>query len=560
MEKKTKFLRFLETLVSLMVLLALLLSGRSHWKSQAPALTDLPPLTEFEEGNSKMESILYRMLHISINRGIEKAKEYASLHDIEMEDGCLRVVIQTQSPSMFLDAKAMNPSVISQIEALGGRVEATANSHIQSVLPLHALEDLCLYPTVEYIRLPLKPYPMITSEGVAKTGANQWHTLYSYRQEEMPRVCVLDGGFKGHKSLLGSELPSSIESRSFRSDGKLNTSKHGTACAEIVHDMAPEAMLLLVNFNTDVEHHNAVNWIINQEVDIVSYSIGWFNIGAGDGTGPICEDVQRASDSGIIWVSAAGNQAQDHWLGLFEDSDDDKWHNFAPKDEILSFPVESNRTIRIFMSWDDWGTWNGTAYSGSGQDYDLYLYRWEGSTWIQEAKSTNRQTGTQWPTESIAIKSINQASTWGIAIRKYKANKNIRFNIHVLNSSAPIEYHKPRRSLVIPAESPHAIAVGATSWQDDAYHVYSSRGPTADERIKPDLAAPSGVSGATYGTSGFFGTSAAAPHVAGAFALLLTKTPFTSQQINSILFERAVDLGQSGKDNLYGMGRLCLTR
>jgi hypothetical protein len=74
MEKKTKFLRFLETLVSLMVLLALLLSGRSHWKSQAPALTDLPPLTEFEEGNSKMESILYRMLHISINRGIEKAK------------------------------------------------------------------------------------------------------------------------------------------------------------------------------------------------------------------------------------------------------------------------------------------------------------------------------------------------------------------------------------------------------------------------------------------------------------------------------------------------------
>jgi hypothetical protein len=560
MKNKTKLFRFLGISVFLFGLLALLLPGLRIWESKAPALTDLPPFTEYEEGTSKMESVLYRMLQIYINQGIEKAKEFASLHDIEMEDDCLRIVVQARSLNMFLDVKAMAHMVSSQIEALGGRVEASANGNVQSVLSLDALENLFYYPTVRYIRLPLNPYPMVTSEGVARTGADQWHGLPSYRQEEKPKVCVLDAGFKGYKSLLGSELPSSIESRSFRSDGKLNSSKHGTACAEIVHDMAPEANLWLINFNTDVEHHDAVNWIINQGIDIVSYSIGWFNIGAGDGTGPICEDVRRASESGIIWVSAAGNQAQDHWQGRFKDSDDDRWHNFASNDEILSFSVSANQSIRVFMNWNDWGTWDGVDYSGSDQDYDLYLYRWNGSTWIQADKSTNRQTGTQWPTESIAIKSTNEKSTWGIAIRKYKANKNVELNVHVINSSAPIEYNKLRESLVIPADSPDAIAVGATSWQDDSFHIYSSRGPTADERIKPDLVAPSGVSGITYGTSGFFGTSASTPHVAGAFVLILTKTPFTTQQIKNILYERALDLGSSGKDNMFGLGRLHLTR
>ncbi len=97
---------------------------------------------------------------------------------------------------------------------------------------------------------------------------------------------------------------------------------------------------------------------------------------------------------------------------------------------------------------------------------------------------------------------------------------------------------------------------------------FSSRGPSQDGRVKPDLVAPDGVSTATYGASngvaypsgtGFFGTSASAPHAAGAAALVKERHPsYTPAQIQAYLEERAIDLGAAGKDNLYGSGRLSL--
>jgi tetratricopeptide (TPR) repeat protein len=74
------------------------------------------------------------------------------------------------------------------------------------------------------------------------------------------------------------------------------------------------------------------------------------------------------------------------------------------------------------------------------------------------------------------------------------------------------------------------------------------------------LVAPSGVSSATYGDLGFSGTSASAPHVAGAFALLIAKLPYTVDEIKSIIEARALDLGSSGKDNIFGLGRLKLSK
>ncbi|MFB6214747.1 MAG: S8 family serine peptidase, partial [Candidatus Bipolaricaulia bacterium] len=91
---------------------------------------------------------------------------------------------------------------------------------------------------------------------------------------------------------------------------------------------------------------------------------------------------------------------------------------------------------------------------------------------------------------------------------------------------------------------------------------FSSRGPTNDSkyaspRIKPDIMGPDGVSTSPSGT--FYGTSASSPHVAGAAALLLSENSGrTAKDLETILQADAVDMGISGKDNIYGAGRLTM--
>ncbi|MBC7257048.1 MAG: S8 family serine peptidase, partial [Chloroflexi bacterium] len=57
----------------------------------------------------------------------------------------------------------------------------------------------------------------------------------------------------------------------------------------------------------------------------------------------------------------------------------------------------------------------------------------------------------------------------------------------------------------------------------------------------------------------FAGTSASAPHVAGAAALVWGAYPYYSAaQVCAFLEGRAVDMGSLGRDTQYGYGRLSL--
>jgi subtilisin family serine protease len=108
-------------------------------------------------------------------------------------------------------------------------------------------------------------------------------------------------------------------------------------------------------------------------------------------------------------------------------------------------------------------------------------------------------------------------------------------------------------SITDPGNSDGVITVGAT--HRDQPHTYgvsyfSSRGPTGDGRLKPDLVAPGEKIMSTVPGNGIKrmdGTSMAAPHVSGAAALLMARHPelrARPKRIKEILCGTATDLGR----------------
>lgn len=112
-------------------------------------------------------------------------------------------------------------------------------------------------------------------------------------------------------------------------------------------------------------------------------------------------------------------------------------------------------------------------------------------------------------------------------------------------------------SLIAPADGDSVIAVGGV-YADGALWPSSSRGPTADGRIKPDLAAQSvGVVSVRWpdetGFAGYSGTSFSAPLVAGLCAQLLEVHPeWTPMQLLDSLRTHATRA--DSPDNGYGWG------
>ncbi len=112
--------------------------------------------------------------------------------------------------------------------------------------------------------------------------------------------------------------------------------------------------------------------------------------------------------------------------------------------------------------------------------------------------------------------------------------------------------------ILAPADGVKTMAVGAV-YYDNMVASFSSRGPTYDGRIKPDVvtlgvdvygASTNGSDLYTYGT----GTSSATPIAGGIAALLLSAYPhLTNEQVRSIFHESSDNAGNPDNDRGYGL-------
>ena len=446
----------------------------------------------------------------------------------------------------------------SSMAALGVEVKARSKSLMRVSVPVASLLAVSELPGVSFVRRPFRPQAQQTavfSEG--GRDINAYSNYFAGVRGQGVKVAVIDGGFKGADELIPGNMPG-FSWRNYTDEGIYDGEDvHGTACAEIIYDVAPEAELYLHKVDDLVDLENAKDRSIREGVDIINHSMGWFGTGIGDGRGIACDIVNDAADKGILWVNSAGNDAKSHYYGFWSDNDSDGWHNFKGEDETLAFEAEKGDEIRVFLTWNDWPS--------SRENYDLYLF--SSSDGLERvAKSTDRQNGYgDLPVERIEYK-VERSGEYGITVRSEDARPR-RLKIWSLNHDFE-EYSVAENSIGSPADARGAMSVGAVHY--DFYDLgriadYSSRGPTLDGRIKPELVAPTGVSTASYGEidnrgrGGYHGTSAAAPHVAGAAALIKSANPsYTRDDLWDALIEATVDIGPRGRDNTFGNGKLVL--
>ncbi|MBI1743272.1 S8 family serine peptidase [Candidatus Acetothermia bacterium] len=505
--------------------------------------------------NPKIDSALERILKLGATGNASAAGQLAAQANIPYAGNSITVifdlnVIPDDPPQVF-------KRVLDLIRQLtGGNIQRTARNLVKAQVPLNpeGVKKVAALAEVNFIRPPLLPLTLVTSEGVSLTGASSYHA--NGIRGAGVKIAIIDLGFIGIASAQArGELPGNIQTIDYTGSGMESVTPHGTAVAEIVNDMAPDAQLILMKVSDEVDLENAKDDAVRMGVKVINHSVGWFNTSFYDGTGKIVEIANDARAKGIVWVNAAGNYGQRHWQGTYRPNAQG-YNQFAGTDDTLSFQANGGDFVTVFLTWNDW--------PASRNDFDLFLLDNNGN---QLTSSERIQSGTETPTETFSFR-VPSTGIYHLRIRGDNNPSPRTFSLFNLNQD--IEYPIVQASLISPADSPNVITVGAVGkdrWTTGPIQPYSSQGPSNAGVSKPDITGPDCVSTVTFagaasaafcGANGLFpGTSAAAPHIAGAAALLLAANPgFTASQVEQKLKNDAIPMGSP---NQFGAGRVNLS-
>ncbi|MEY7848445.1 S8 family serine peptidase [Natrarchaeobius sp. A-rgal3] len=379
------------------------------------------------------------------------------------------------------------------------------------------------------------------SEGVETIGANEIHA--DGVTGDGVSVGILDPtGFDVGNDEIADNV---VDARSF-ADGSVENgddNEHGTATAEIVVDVAPDADLYLARMDTEIGYANAVDWLAESDVDVVVMSAGFYGQ-PNDGSGFIASVADDAvEDDDIVWVNAAGNSRDEHYLGTF-DGQGMGLHYFDPENNVNplndAHPMSAGQPIWATLAWDDW--------EHTTDHYNLVLLIYDGGEWlVVEESSTSHLSGT--PAEQI-LRPAPVTGTYAVAVANVGASGDHELQLFVPESQ-PV-FTTPESSVISPAVGHRTMSVAAVNYHDNSLASYSSRGPTLDGRNGIDVAAPTGVSTTAYGSDAYAGTSAAAPHVGGLAALVRgSDSSLDAKAVSSSIRDGAdidpIDFGRVGE-------------
>ena len=477
------------------------------------------------------------------------------------------------------DAAGALRSALGFLHGHGGEPRNTGPGYIEAHVPPGLLGPVSELPGVIRVReinpprpsappLPPEPPPpapplpppaqAVPGQGPPAHRSRPWNDAGITGQNV--RVGIIDVGFENFHSLMGTELTTDVTAMCYQRMGVHTNSiqdcewrgDHGTNVAESLMDIAPGASLHIANPMSPGDLRAAADWMASQGVSVINHSVTHLLDGPGDGTSPFHNSTLRTVDhvvgQGIVWVNSAGNHAQTSWFGRARDSNGNGWLNFDGAHEANGITVDGEEDLVVQIRWDD--SWNGAE-----TDLDLALYDEDAQSLI--ALSADLQNGRlgHIPLELLTHQAEGQQN-FQLAVRHDGGPLPEWFQMIVWGARS-LQHHTAGGSIGSPTESanPGMLAVGAANWSNTGtLEPYSSRGPTPDGRVKPE------ITGVDCGETalrplGFCGTSQAAPHVAGLAVLVQQTFPELSPAgVAGYLKDSAAQRSSPDPNNGWGHG------
>ena len=451
------------------------------------------------------------------------------------------------------------------VKRLGGQVTTQFGGVVLARVPMDKLESLNATPSLSWADLQPRYYPetnLRTSEGPEAAGVRVLHQ--TGLSGKGVKVGIIDFGYGQYKKLRAKgEVPKPVARQSFRRGGTSHD-PHGTACAEIIHDMAPGADIYLAEVSgaTD-EVIRAAQWLVKQGVHIINFSGGGHG-GPHDGRALLDRLVEWAVHENVLWVNAAGNDGMTHWKGQTVDKNNDGQIDVAGAAlDAVMFRMNGESGLHLTANWADWGS-NPSAPTSSLDLNLAILQAVPGQPgWKLYATSQRPQTGRGAPVELINKENIPAGVYAAVLLVTRPIHRAVPVHLY-FRGPIGIVPRSSEGSIAIPATSPAALTVGAVHVDNGLLAGYSSQGPTDDNRVKPDVTGPSNNLSHAYGLAQnngqlgrFPGTSAASPHVAGFASLLLEKFPGSDvKTLRRKVLDSVRAMGDTAPNNQSGFGHI----
>lgn len=436
------------------------------------------------------------------------------------------------------------------------------------------------HPEVQFIKPFVKPIPRtgsVTSEGDPAMGSDEARSKYDLTGSGVS-IGLLSDSFDCDttastnyaQDIETGDLPSGI---TVLEDLTSGCTDEGRAMIQIVHDVAPGANLIFrTAFNGAEDFGRGILELAAAGSDVIVDDIGYaFQPFFQDGV--IAQAVDTVFGQGIPYFSAAGNNGRNAWHTEdgFVDSgevyNDSPLHNFGTAEEVdilQGIYMEAGLTYFLVFQWDEpFASTPGSV--GSQSDVDIILVDENGNV---VAESVDGNIGGDALEALIYTPPTSGVYGFGITLFdgpapgymkwfQFRGAEDLPMEYAVLSSTSfghpnaagaagigAAEWSNTPRFGVDPAEQESYSSAGGTPIFFD---IFGTRLDSPEVREQPMVTGPDGGITTFFGPENrFFGTSAAAPHVAAVAALMLeSNSNLSPTEIYAIMKEAAQDMNDT---------------